>query len=117
LRRQGQHIEYKVQNRITNYRKGYERVMEELLRIYSKFTHKTGHSFTAERSWLQLYIISPLSAGIFGFAVFFFFVILFEAVAHFFGIISVFSIGTVEVSIALIGFALQFILQLLNPSR
>lgn len=91
--------------------------MEELLRIYSKFAHKTGSSSTEERSWLQLYIISPVSAGIFGFAVFFFFVILFEAIAHFFGIISVFNIGTVEVSIALIGFVLQFVLQLFTPSR
>lgn len=90
--------------------------MEELLRIYSKFTHRTGSSLREENSWLRLYIISPLSAGIFGFAVFFFFVIIFEAAAHLIGIISVFSIGTTEVSIALIGFGLQFILQILNSS-
>lgn len=90
--------------------------MEELLRIYAKYAHRKGSSLRQERSLLRLYLINPLSAGIFGFAVFFLFVILFEAVAHLLGIMTVFSVGMVEVNIALIGFALQFIIQILNPS-
>ena len=88
--------------------------MEEFLRLYSRLTNRRGKSLQAERSLLRLYFINPFSAGIFGFAVFFFFEILFLVGADFLGFIPALRINLSQVAIAGIGFLLQFILELLK---
>ena len=88
--------------------------MEELLKIYSRIAHKNNHTLNQESSALRLYLVNPLSAGIFGFAVFFFFIIIFEALAHLAGFTPVFKIGITEIAISCIGFFLQVIINLMS---
>jgi hypothetical protein len=88
--------------------------MEELLRLYSKLTNKATNSAKTEMSFFRLYIINPLSAGILGFSTFFFFETLIGLTARLLGLINQFKIGPSEISLAAIGFVLQFTLQILS---
>lgn len=88
--------------------------MEELLRFCLKLNKRRGNSSEAERSLFRLYFINPFSAGIFGFATFFFFEIFIESAARLCGLINQFHIGLSEIPIATLGFALQFIIQILS---
>ncbi len=88
--------------------------MEAILRIYSKITHRKGRSSESVKSSTNNYLIEPFYAGIAGFATFLFFLFLIETLMHFSGISHKFVFGTKEVSIASIGFALQFISRILK---
>ena len=88
--------------------------MEEFLRIYSWLIHKKGESREAERSLFRIYFINPFSAGIFGFATFLFFEIIFETAARIFGLVNHITLGPQEIMIASIGFVLQFAFQVLS---
>lgn len=88
--------------------------MEELLRLYSRLTNKAYNPSKTEMSLFRLYIINPLSAGISGFSTFFFFEVLIGLTARLLGIINQFKIGPLEISLAAIGFILQFTVQILS---
>ena len=88
--------------------------MEEILRIYSKLVQRKGHSSEHVKSSVYYYLIEPFYAGIAGFATFLFFLFLIETITHFSGISHKFVFGTKEISIASIGFALQFISRILK---
>jgi hypothetical protein len=87
--------------------------MEELLRLYSKRAKGKGRSSESDKSFFRLYFVNPFSAGLFGFAVFFFFIIVFEEFAHVIGFLDHANIGLTEISISTIGFVLQFTFQIL----
>ncbi len=91
--------------------------MEELLHLYSKLIHRTGKPAKEERSLFRLYFINPFSAGLFGFAVFLFFEVLFSVTAELIGIVSRLNIGMNQIAIAGLGFVLQFILQFFKNFR
>ena len=88
--------------------------MEAILRIYSKIINRKGSTSVTVKSSAYNYFIEPFYAGITGFAFFMFFLFLIETFMHFSGISHEFVFGTKEVSIASIGFALQFISRILK---
>jgi hypothetical protein len=88
--------------------------MQEILRIYSKITKRKGSSITKEETSFYNYFIVPFSAGIYGFAGFLFILIAMDFTMYLVGISSSLEIGLKELSIAAIGFVLQFTYQLIK---
>jgi uncharacterized membrane protein len=91
--------------------------MEEILRIFSKIVKGKGNSLETEHSTFYNYFIVPFSAGMSGFANFLFLILLFESIAYLVGTIKSLNLGLHEVYIAVLGFVLQFVYQLLKNFR
>ena len=86
--------------------------MQEILRIYSKILGRKGSSITREETSFYNYFILPFTAGLTGFAAFLFILIAMDFSVYLVGIGSSLEIGLKEISIAAIGFVLQFTYQL-----
>ena len=67
-------------------------------------------------SALNNYFLKPFYAGIVGFASFLFIIMIFELLAYSIGISETLNIGITEVMIAALGFALQFVYEIMNKS-
>ncbi len=88
--------------------------MQEILRIYSKILKRTGSAAEKQNSSFYNYFIMPFSAGLTGFAAFLFILIAMDVSTYMVGISSSLEIGLKELSIAAIGFVLQFTYQLIK---
>jgi hypothetical protein len=90
--------------------------MQEILKIYSKYLHKSG-SAAKDSSSFYNYFVVPFSAGLAGFATFLFLIIFLESAAYIMGITETWNVGINTVLIAAIGFILQFVYQLVKTVK